>query len=146
MPIGEDPIAGYAFHVEIDGITLAQFKEVDGLSIEISVIEHKENKMGGLPVLKKLPGHVKYSDITLKYGKINTKNFWDWIKQVQDGDIDGARKNGSVVLYDYKRGEVGRFNFEKGWPSKVEVGGPKADGDEVLIETVTIAHEKLAVA
>ena len=41
MPIGIDPIASYAFHVEIDSITIAQFKEVDGLSISVGVIEHR---------------------------------------------------------------------------------------------------------
>jgi phage tail-like protein len=146
MPIGEDPIAGYAFHVEIDSITLAQFKEVDGLSIETTVIEHRENKLTGMPVLRKLPGNVKFSDITLKRGKINDKAFWEWIKKVQDGDIDSARKNGSIVLFDYKHGEVSRFNFEKGWPSKVEVGTLQAGADDVLLETVTIVHEGLKVA
>ena len=27
-------------------------------------------------------------------------DFWTWRKQVLDGDIDGARRNGSIVLYD----------------------------------------------
>lgn len=146
MPIGEDPQAVYAFSVEVDGLTLAQFQGAEGLNIEVSVIEHKENKVGGLPVMKKLPGHVKYGDIVLKRGRINDNELWDWIKQVQDGDVDGARKNGSVVLMDYTRGEIGRFNFENGWPSKVEVGGADASSDEVLMETITITHEGLKVA
>lgn len=145
MPIGLDPIAGYSYHVEIQGITLAQFKEAEGLKIEIGVIEHRENKLTGLPVLRKLPGHVKYSDITFRRGKINDKAFWDWIKQVQDGDIDGARKEGSVVLFDYAHGEVGRFDFEGAWPSAVEVGALDAAGDDVLLESVTITIEALKV-
>ena len=49
------------------------------------------------------------------------------------------------MLYDYARGEVSRFNFEAGWPSKVEVGKLQAGSDTVLLETVTITHENLVV-
>ncbi len=146
MPIGEDALAGYSFSVEIDGVMIAQFKEVSGLSAEIQVIEHRENKLKGLPVLKKLPGAQKWGDITLKRGRTDNKALWDWIKQVQDGDVDAARKNGSVALYDYKHGEVSRFNFRNGWPSKVSLGSLQAGGNDVLVEECTITHEGLAPA
>jgi len=145
MPIGIDPIATYAFHVEIQGITIAQFKEVDGLSISIGVIEHRANKLTGQPIMKKLPGTVKFEDIVLSRGKVNDGAFWTWIKQVQDGKIDDARKDGSVVLFDYAHGEVSRFNFKQGWPSKVDIGKLQAGADSVLLETVTVTHEMLEV-
>ena len=44
MPIGEDALANYAFQIEVDGVTLAQFKEVSGLSAEIQVVEHGISK------------------------------------------------------------------------------------------------------
>src|SRR5215475_6909964 len=141
MPIGEDALAGYSFSVEIDGVSIAQFKEVSGLSAEIQTIEHRENKQGGLPVLKKLPGARKFGDITLKRGKTNSKTVWDWLKKVQDGDIDGARKNGSIVLYDYKHGEVSRFHFMNAWPSKVSLGSMQAQGNDILLEECVITHE-----
>jgi phage tail-like protein len=146
MPIGEDALAGYSFSVEIDGVMVAQFKEVSGLSAEIQTIEHRENTMKGLPVLKKLPGALKWGDLTLKRGRTDSTALWDWIKQVQGGDIDGARKNGSVVLYDYKHGEVSRFNFQNGWPSKVSLGSLQAGGNDVLVEECTITHEGVAPA
>ena len=57
-----DPIATYAYHVEIDSITIAQFKQVSGLSISVGVIEHRANKLLGQPIMKKLPGAVKFRD------------------------------------------------------------------------------------
>jgi phage tail-like protein len=146
MPIGEDPIAGYTFNVEIDGLNMAQFKEVSGVSSEVTVIEHRENKIGGIPVMKKLPGATKFGDIQLKRGKINDPGFWKWIKQVQDGDIDGARRNGSVTLFDYARGEQFRINFQAGWPSKVSIGSLQAGSSDVLIEDMTIVVERMEVA
>jgi phage tail-like protein len=146
MPIGEDALAGYSYSIEIDGVSIAQFKEVDGISAEIQTIEHRENKIGGLAVLKKLPGAKKFGDVTLKRGKTDNKALWEWIKQVQDGNIDGARKNGSIVLYDYTHGEVARFNFLNAWPSKVSIGALQAGGSDVLLESVVITNEGMTPA
>lgn len=146
MAIGEDALGNYAYQIEIDGVTIAQFKEVSGLSAEISVIEHQENKPGGIPVIKKLPGARKWGDITLKRGKTDDAAWWKWIKEVQDGKIDGARRNASVVLYDYERGEKARFNITNAWPSKVSIGSLQAGGSEVAIEECTLVHEGLEIA
>jgi phage tail-like protein len=146
MPIGEDALAGYSFSVEIDGVSIAQFREIGGITAEIQVIEHRENKKGGLPLMKKLPGAKKYGDLTLKRGRTDNKALWDWIKKVQEGNIDEARKNGSVVLFNYTHGEVSRFNFTNGWPSKVSLGALQAGGNDVLVEECVITHEGIAPA
>jgi phage tail-like protein len=146
MPIGEDAIANYAYQLEIGGRPIAQFKEVSGLSSEVQVIEHKENKAGGIPVLHKLPGWRKDGDITLKHGVTKDTMMWKWIKEVHDGKIDSARSDGSVVLYDYERGEILRFNFFKAWPTKVSIGSLQAGGSEILIQECVLAHEGLELA
>src|SRR5215469_13542417 len=107
MPV-LDPLASYSFGVEITGVTIAQFKEVNGLGISINVIENRANQAGGQPVLQKLPGSVKYDDIHLSRGKVADPAFWTWMKTVQEGNIDQARKDGSIILFDYARGEVSR--------------------------------------
>jgi phage tail-like protein len=145
LPEG-DAVAGYLFQVEIDGVSIAQFKELSGISTEIQVIEHRENKAGGVSVLKKLPGLSSSGDVTLRKGKTADKSLWEWLKKVQDGDIAGARKNGSVVLYDYGRGEVARYNFTNGWPAKVSVGPLQAGANDVLLEECTIVHEGMSLA
>ena len=89
---------------------------------------------------------MKFEDIVLSRGKVADQAFWSWIKLVQDGKISEARKSGSIVLFDYAHGEINRFNFEQGWPSKIEVGKLEAGSDSVLLETVTITHENLRVA
>ncbi len=140
-----DPLASYSFGVEISGVTIAQFKEVNGLGIAVGVIEHRANQVGGQPVLQKLPGSVHYDDIHLSRGKVADPAFWSWIKTVQDGQIDQARKDGSIVLFDFAHGEVTRFNFFGGWPSRVEIGKLAAGADQVLLESVTIAIDRLEV-
>lgn len=145
LPEG-DAVAGYLWQVEIDGVSIAQFKELSGISTEVQVIEHRENRAGGVSVLKKLPGLVSSGNVTLKKGKTGDATLWQWLKQVQDGDIAGARKNGSVVLYDYGRGEVARYNFTNGWPARVNIGPLQAGANDVLLEECMIVHEGLSLA
>ena len=140
-----DPLASYSFGVEISGVTIAQFKEVSGLGITVGVIENRAQQAGGQPLLQKLPGSVHYDDIHLSRGKVADPAFWSWIKTVQSGQIDQARKDGSIVLFDFSHGEVSRFNFFGGWPSRVEVGKLSAGADQVLLESVVIAVERLEV-
>lgn len=141
-----DPIASYCFFVELKGRTIAQFKECDGLSIKINVIEHRATQVKAQPVLRKLPGSVKFEDIVLSRGKVADPAFWTWIKLVQEGKVDQARSEGSVILFDYMHGQVSKFNFFEAWPSMVEIGKLSAGSDTVLLETVHITHERLEVA
>jgi phage tail-like protein len=36
---------------------------------------------------------------------------------------------------------VARWNFERGWPSKCSGPSVKADGNEIVVEELTIVHE-----
>ena len=146
MPIGDDSLAGYHFSIEIDSVTIAQFREVSGLNAEITTIEQRQNNPKGLPTMKKLPGSQKFGDITLKRGRTDSNDLWSWLKTVQDGKIDDARKNGSIVLYDYSGSEKSRFNFVNAWPSKVSLASMQAGGNDILLEECTITHEGIAPA
>ena len=68
MPVGsrKDPFRSYHFLVEIDGITRAGFRECSGLDSSQDAIEYREGNEG--LTSRKLPGLVKYSNITLKRG------------------------------------------------------------------------------
>jgi phage tail-like protein len=146
MPIGDDSLAGYHFSIEIDSVTIAQFREVSGLNAEVSTIEQRQNNAKGLPLMKKLPGAQKFGDITLKRGRTDSNDLWTWLKSVQDGKIDEARKSGSIVLYDYSGEEKSRFNFLNAWPSKVSLASMQAGGNDVLLEECTITHEGISPA
>jgi phage tail-like protein len=47
------------------------------------------------------------------------------------------------VIYDNAGTEVGRWNFEAGWPSKWSASDLDAGTDDVMIEELTISHEGL---
>jgi len=137
-----DLLTTFSFHVELDGIDIGAFKEASGVDSETEIIEYKE-AMGSRMVIRKVPGAMKWSDITLKK-RIDAKtDLWDWRKKVEEGDIDAARVNGSIVLYDSTDQEVARWNFEQGWPSKWKGADLNAGEDQVAVEEVTITHERL---
>src|SRR5262245_29820210 len=52
----------FSFRVEVDGVSLGNFKSVSGLSTETEVIEFRD---GGSDVIRKLPGLTKYSNVKL---------------------------------------------------------------------------------
>lgn len=146
MPAGRDavagdPLLGFHFAVEVGGVISGYFTECSGLGSEHEVVEHKIVKKGGVPLTRKIPGRLKWGDITLKRGINTNMDIWDWRKQVEDGDVHKARQNGSITMYDQEMKEVARWNFEAGWPSKVTGPSPKADGNEVGIEELVIVHE-----
>lgn len=141
-----DVVATRLFGIEIDGVNIAQFREVAGVTNAIQVIEHRENTPGGVQVLKKLPGNQSAGDITLKRGKSADKALWEWFKQVRDGDVAGARRNGSIILYDYEHGEVARYNFVNGWPSKLSITNLGTQANDVVVEECVISHEGLELA
>lgn len=138
-----DPLTGYHFYLELDGLVEAQFRECSGLDSESNIIEFKEAGKGGVTVIKKVPGELKWSNIVLKRGVTGDMKLWEWRKQVEDGDVDKARKNGSIVLYDQRNSEIARYNFEAGWPSKITGPQLNANNNDIAIEEVTIAHEGL---
>lgn len=144
MPNGRtDPLVGFHYAVEIQGMVSGYFTECSGLGSEHEVIEHKVVDDHANEVVMKIPGRLKWENITLKRGITNNMDIWDWRKQVEDGDVEAARSNGSIVMFDQNLTEMARWNFENGWPVKVSGPSVKSDSNEIGIEELAIAHEGL---
>ncbi len=142
MATHEDPIVGFHFSVEIQGAVSGYFTECSGLGSETEIIEHKVmNEAGTAEIVMKIPGRMKWEDITLKRGITGNMDVWEWRRQVEDGDVEGSRKSGSIVMFNQKLEPVARWDFERAWPSKVTGPQPKSDSNEVAIEEMTIVHE-----
>ncbi len=145
MPTGgrTDPLVSFHFYVEIDGIAQAQFKDCSGLESTSETVEYREANKDGVTVIRKIPGALSWSDIVLKRGITDIMELWDWRKQIEEGNVDQSRKNGSIVLFNQANQEVARWNFVDGWPSKITGPQISADSNEVAIEELTITHEGL---
>ena len=138
MPAGSsnDPYKNYNFLVEINGVTLAGFSEVSGLSSEVEVIEYRE---GGDLFVRKLPGLKKFGNIVLKRGITKATDLWDWHKNILNGVPD--RRDGVITLLDDARVAQVRWVFSNAFPQKYEGPTLRGKGNEVAIETLTLCVE-----
>jgi phage tail-like protein len=132
-----DPYGNFNFLVEIDGITRAAFHEVSGFDSTIDVIEHREG--GDNTTVRKLPGMTKHSNIVLKWGLADDRDLYDWHRDAVNGKVQ--RRNGSIVLLDRQGQERMRWNFVNAWPSKWDGPDFNAEGNDIAIETLELAHE-----
>ena len=140
-PTTEDPLPAFNFQLEVAGMMSGFFTEISGIGSEHEIIEHKVMTNGGQEVVKKIPGRLKWNDITLKRGITSNMDAWQWRKAVETGGISGARYNGTISMFAQDGALVAQWNFENAWPSKVSGPAPKADGNEVGIEEFTLVVE-----
>jgi phage tail-like protein len=142
MPGRTDPLANYHFYVELAGAgVVGTFRECTGLGSESQVIEYRAGSKAGETIVHKIPGSLKWTDITLKRGITDSLELWNWRKKVQDGQVEAARTNGSIVLYNQANGEMARWNFVNAWPTKITGPSLNAQNNEVAVEEIVIAHE-----
>ena len=132
-----DPYGNFNFLVEIDGITRAAFHEVSGFDSTIDVVEHREG--GENTTVRKLPGMTKHSNIVLKWGLADDADLYNWHRDAVNGKVQ--RRNGSIVLLDRQGQERMRWNFVNAWPSKWDGPDFNAEGNDIAIETLELAHE-----
>ncbi len=132
-----DPYGNFNFLVELDGINRGAFQECSGFDSTIDVIEHREG--GDNITLRKLPGMTKYSNLVLKWGMTDDMELYRWHRQAVQGNM--KRKNGSIVLLNNAGKEVARWNFMRAWPTKYDGPDLNAEGTDVAVETLELAHE-----
>ena len=141
-----DPLLSFNFILDVGSfVSGAVFTEVSGLGSESEVAEYKTVAgMGSDHVgyIQKIPGRLKWEAITLKRGiTTSTMDAWAWRKMVEDGNVEGARSNGTITMYDEKGTPSAEWTFIRGWPSKISGPSIKADSNEVGVEEMTIVHE-----
>ena len=141
MAEAKDGLISSFFSLEITGKLVGAFREVTNLGSENAVVEDKSRGPDGKYIIKKIPGTLKWNDITLKQGITDNMDMWKWRKLVEEGKVEDARANGSIVMYDTAGQAVARWNLVNCWPSKLSGPAGKADGNEIAVQEMTLAHE-----
>jgi phage tail-like protein len=140
--VSELLITTFSFGVELNGVDAAQFKEAAGFESTTEAIFYKESNEGKI-VYRKTAGLQEWADVTLKSAISSSMAFWEWRQQVINGQMDEARRECSIVMYDPTGTEVVRYNLTDAWISQWK--GPDLDADDssVALEEVTIVHTGL---
>jgi phage tail-like protein len=137
-----DPYRSFNFRVEIDGVSLASFSEVSGLTADGDSVDYREGT-DARNTVRKLIGLRKYSNITLKKGYTNNAELWNWYTNILNGMAD--RRSGSIILMNEAHEDVMRWNIQDAWINKIEGPSFKASGNEVAIESMDLIHEGITL-
>jgi phage tail-like protein len=137
-----DPYRNCRFLLEIDAVSVAAFSECSIPDTSQDPIEYREGNEA-FPTVRKIPGLIKYGNITLKWGVTDSLDLYNWRKLVEDGKMADARSNIAVVILDEEGNPKSRWEFEQAWPTKYDAPDLNATGNEIAIETLEIVHERM---
>ncbi len=141
MTTGEriDPYLDFRFHVELDSLLVAGFSDVQGLEMEVETEEYKEG--GRNHYTHSLPTRITFPNLTFQKGLTNSHELWTWVAESLHGPAQ--RRTGRIILLDQSGVEVRGWEFQNGYPVRWEGPDLSAEGSDVAIETLEIAHEGL---
>jgi phage tail-like protein len=138
MPVAEriEPIAGFRFGIEIEGVIQGWFTECSGLTIERKTEQRREGGVNDF--VHQLPGRIEYTSISLKRG-IADNALWDWFqKGLYDGKVE--RHNISIILYSQDYTKAKRWNLRDAYPTKWTGPSLRTDSNEAVVETLELVH------
>jgi phage tail-like protein len=133
------------FYFSVQGLPGSpKFQEVSGLESEAEVIEYRR---GGSPVFApiKMPGLRKIGNVTLRKGVfVSDRSFWTWFEAIKLNAIERATI--TISLLDESGNPTMVWTLHNAFPTKVTATDLKSDGNEVAIETIELAFERIEVA
>ena len=140
-----NPYSAFNFTVEIDGAQIAAFQEVSGLDSENTPIEYREGA-DAMNTVRKLPGIEKYPNCTCKRGITGSLVLWDWRKEVRDGGTAfPPTRNVTINLLDDQHNAVLKWKLTNAWCTKLTGPSLNAKGNEIAIETMELAYDRLDI-
>src|SRR5262245_18383128 len=113
--------------LEIDGRNTAAFSSLT-LSSEVEPL-FKGNGESDPP-----QAHRMRPTVSLARRNDNDLNVFAWHQSIVEGQIEAARKNCTLTVFDPEGRPEARYRLTKAWPIKVEVGPGHVGAEEALIE------------
>ena len=139
----DGPFAGFRFNVEIDGVFSGEILTISGLSSESQVTEYREG--GEANTVRKLPGHHSYANVVLRRRAGTDQSWWDWRKQIVDGDT-GFRRTVAISILDHAGNQMRRWNLIQAWPAAYRIVPLKSHHREVVLEEIELAVDEIVSA
>ena len=135
------PPRNLRFRLEIDGVPLASFSEL----VIGAGAEHPASHPRGEDSLlaKRRAGLVTARKVTLKAGRTSSLQLSTWRAQAAAGLLPGSPQTVVIVEVDEKGTDVARYVVNGAWPVKYEGADLNAEGNEVAIESLELASERV---
>lgn len=136
-----DPLRGFRFLLEIDGITSGGFTRIKGLSREV---KHESYREGGVNDYEhKLITQVAYPVVVLERG-LALDDLWAWALATADGIAE--RKSLRIRLQNEGGEPQWAWQIEHALPVKWSVSDLDAQSSQVVMESLELAHHGLRKA
>jgi phage tail-like protein len=139
--VRQDPLRGFRYLVEMDGLVSGAFLRVKGLSREV---RHESYREGGVNEYEhKLLTQVTYPVVMFERG-LALDDLWKWALAAADGDV--TRRTIRVRLQDEEGGRAWAWQIENALPVKWSSSDLDANSSQVVMETLELAHHGLRKA
>lgn len=133
-----DPLRGFRFLVEIEGIASGAFVRVKGLSREL---KHESFREGGVNDYEhKVVSQVSYSPLVLERG-LALPNLWQWAEDAANGII--VRHKVSIRLQNEAGAPAWAWHVDHALPVKWACTDLDGHSSQVLIESIELVHHGL---
>src|SRR5215510_6503847 len=137
----QDPLRGFRFLIEIEGITSGGFTRVKGISRDVKYESYRE---GGVNEYEhKLITQVSYPVVVLERGLV-LDDLWKWAQAVADGDVE--RKTIWIRLQNEANERSWAWQVEHALPVKWSSSDLDAQTSVVVMESIEFAHHGLRKA
>lgn len=144
----KNPYSNFNFVVEFDGTAVAAFSEVSGLDSENTPIEYREGA-DATNAVRQLPGIEKYANVQLKRGITGSLYLWEWRKEVRDGGTAfPPQRNVTIKLLNEQHDENSpamTWTLTNAWPTKLTGPSLTAKGNDIAIEQLDLAHDRIDI-
>lgn len=136
-----DPLRGFRFLVEIEGLTSGGFQRVKGLQREL---KHESYKEGGVNDYEhKLVTQVAYPSVVLERG-LAKDDLWQWAFDASEGRIE--RKNVWIRLQNEAGEKAWAWQLDWALPVKWTCSDLDANASQIAMESLELAHHGLRKA
>ena len=136
------PIPKFHFQADWGGVRIG-FTEVSGLDVETEVIEYRD---GASPQYskQKIPGMQKYPNVVMKRAVFASDNdYFNWWNTVALNTVQ--KRSVTISLLNEKHEPVVVWKVKNAWPAKIASTDLKADGNEIAVESIELAHDGLVI-
>ena len=134
-----DPVAQYHLYVQWGEVS-SPISSVSGLEWTTEVKTKNVVTKEGMSIAVKTPGANSFTPIIIERGITDDTQFADWAELVKTGNIGEARRDISIVIYDYEGGVVARWYFVGCWPSAY-TSWFDANTMSMPMESLTLVHQ-----
>ncbi len=142
-PLGGEPPVSGRFLLEVDGIEIGVFSEVNGLELNIGVEEYAEGGQNGF--VHKLPGRMTWPNLVFRRGITDSDALFAWVQKSsgQGFAANGnklTRSTGAITLIASDEKRLRSWNLDGVFP--VRWTGPRLSvkESEALEEELEVAH------